>query len=74
MENQHRQIKGYRELTQSDIDFINQVKQKSIEVGLLVDCIFQDASTDKRWADIAKTDLQTGFMALIRSISQPETF
>lgn len=29
MENQHRQIKGYRELSQEEIDLMNEVKEKA---------------------------------------------
>ncbi|MFQ1393149.1 hypothetical protein ACJWSQ_26375, partial [Klebsiella pneumoniae] len=29
---------------------------------------------DKRWLAIGKTDLQKGFMAVIRSIAKPTTF
>lgn len=36
MENQHRQIKGYRELSQSEIDAMNEIKSKGIELGELV--------------------------------------
>ena len=30
MENQHKKIKGYRELTQAEIDLMNEVKAKLI--------------------------------------------
>ena len=33
MENQHRQIKGYRELTQEEINLMNEVKQKGVKFG-----------------------------------------
>jgi hypothetical protein len=29
---------------------------------------------DQRWVAIAKTDLQKGFMALVRAVAQPESF
>lgn len=32
MDNQHRKIKGYRELTQQDIDLMNQIKSKGAEL------------------------------------------
>jgi len=32
------------------------------------------ATLDQRWISIGATDLQTGFMALIRGIAQPTTF
>lgn len=34
----------------------------------------KDTLFDKRWSSIARTQLQQGFMALIRSIAKPETF
>lgn len=35
MDNQHRKIKGYRELTQVEIDLMNEIKVKGIELGEL---------------------------------------
>lgn len=36
MENQHRKINGYRELTQDEIDLMNEIKAKGLELGNLV--------------------------------------
>jgi hypothetical protein len=36
MENQHRQIKGYRELSQEEIDLMNEIKQQGAALGALV--------------------------------------
>lgn len=36
MDNQHKKIKGYRELTQQEIDFMNKVKEKGVELGELL--------------------------------------
>jgi hypothetical protein len=33
MENQHRKIKGYRELSQEEIDLMNEIKSKGAELG-----------------------------------------
>jgi hypothetical protein len=68
------QIKGYRKLTDEEISTINDLKALAVQVGAEVDNIFNREGVDKRWAAIARTDLQTGFMALIRSVAQPETF
>lgn len=67
-------IKGYRDLSQSEIDLMNKLKDVAVEVGKWVDIVMDDPDTDKRWAAIAKTDLQKGFMSLIRAVAQPETF
>ncbi len=74
MDNQHRKIKGYRELSQEEIDLMNKVKEKAAEVGELVNELSHTGSMDNRWLAIGKTDLQTGFMALTRAIAQPEFF
>lgn len=74
MENQHRQIKGYRELYQSEIDLMNEIKAKGAELGELVDKLQAHEGTDKRWAAIGRTDVQTGLMALTRSVAKPTFF
>lgn len=74
MENQHKLITGYRDLSEGEIAAMNNIKAKAIEIGELVKALEQKAWADKRWVAIGKTDLQTGFMALVRSIAKPETF
>ncbi|MNI50751.1 hypothetical protein D3C73_1054400 [compost metagenome] len=103
MENQHRKIKGYRELNETEISLMNEIKAKGVELGELVTKIndylakqrndnavayinaeegseaFEEMARLKvaetaRWASIGKTDLQTGLMALTRSIAQPGFF
>jgi len=74
MENQYQKIKGYRDLTQSEIDAMNAIKQKAEEVGELIHELFDNPDLDHRWVSIAKTDLQKGFMAAVRSVAQPESF
>ena len=74
MENQHRQIKGYRELSQEEIDLMNEVKTKAAEVGELVEKIASIEIIDGRWLSIGKTDLQKGFMAVTRAIASPGFF
>lgn len=74
MENQHRQITGYRDLGQSEIDKMNAVKAQAAEVGALMDQLAADPDLDQRWLSIARTHLQQGFMAAVRAIAQPTTF
>lgn len=96
MENQHRKIKGYRELSQQEIDLMNRIKAKEGELlalqaevvsivneqaqcrGLSGDAAIAErdrlkAAEPMRWAAIAKTDIQTGIMALVRAIAQPSS-
>lgn len=74
MENQHRKISGYRELSQQEIDAMNSIKELASAVGILVEELEDNSSLDQRWVAIAKTDLQKGFMAAVRSVAQPTTF
>jgi hypothetical protein len=74
IDNQHKQIKGYRDLTEVEIGAMNDCKLVAIEVGTLCDKVAGMVGVDQRWVAIAKTDLQKGFMALVRSIARPETF
>jgi hypothetical protein len=74
MDNQHRQIKGYRELSAEEIAAMNEVKQKGVELGDLVAKLRANTTLDQRWISIGATDLQTGLMALTRSIAKPEFF
>lgn len=74
MDNQHKHIKGYRDLSEAEIALMNKVKAKAAEVGELIDELTVAEGLDKRWVAIAKTELQQGFMAAVRSIAQPTTF
>ena len=74
MENQHRQIRGYGELSPEEIGKMNACKGLAADVGALIETLEGEPTVDKRWLEIAKTDLQKGFMGLVRSIAQPTTF
>lgn len=73
MDNQHKKISGYRDLTQAEIDAMNQVKEVGLAVKALVEHI-ETLDADKRWLDIGTADLQKGFMAVTRSIAKPGGF
>lgn len=74
MDNQHRYITGDRELSEAEIAQINQIKQLGSQVGALVDRVIETPWVDLRWATIARTELQQGFMALVRAVAQPDGF
>lgn len=104
MENQHRKITGYRDLSQAEIDLMNRIKSAGAQLLTLHAEVLQhlqakeksimaamsstEAESDsekqaqaeydrfwsaepRRWAAIAKTDVQTGVMALVRAVAQP---
>lgn len=74
MDNQHREIKGYRELGREEIDLMNEVKQQGVVLGELVEKLKAHPETDTRWVAIGATDLQTGLMALTRAVARPTFF
>ena len=74
MENQHKQIIGYRDLSQEEIDLMNMVKGLAAKAGAELEIVNAAPDTDKRWVAIARTHLQEGFMALTRSIAKPTSF
>lgn len=105
MENQHRKIAGYRELSQEEIDLMNRIKASGAELLALQKELAEhlnasshqlaaavrdamatpgadapaaaaeferfNAAEPHRWANIGRTDIQTGIMALVRAVAQP---
>ena len=74
-----QELTGYRELSQAEIDLINEIKAKANEVGELCETVKRghltsEVDADKRWLAIAQTDLQKGFMSLVRAVAKPEGF
>lgn len=87
MDNQHKHIKGYRDLTAEEIALMNEGKELAEKCGEYIAKLrafipADDEPTDhtpggtldQRWISIGATDLQRGFMAVIRGIAQPTTF
>ena len=72
-DNQHRKIKGYRKLTDEEIATMNEIKEKGVELGELIEKL-EAADADRRWLAIGRTHMQQGLMALTRSIAKPEFF
>lgn len=102
MDNQHRKIDGYRELSQHQINLMNEIKGKERELmdlcekltrGLTIENQLkataasgkgkdtpQHAELERfkraeplKWAEMGKASIQTGVMALVRAIAQPNS-
>lgn len=73
MENQHRLIKGYRDLSAGEIASMNGLKQMGLELEEQLRGAEQ-AGADPRALSIARTHLQTGMMWAIRAVAKPEGF
>lgn len=80
-------ITGYRQLTKAEVDLMNEGKALAEQCGAFIAKLRSHADLtsidgieapkmklDQRWISIGATDLQTGFMAIIRGIAQPTTF
>lgn len=77
-------ITGYRQLSQSEADLMNEIKLAANQVGALIERMsagnFQAPGPDpvivpdQRWVAIARTQLQQGFMALTRAVAKPTSF
>jgi len=74
MDNQHRKIKGYKELDEVQISAMNVVKEMANSIGSMTDAMSGNPDVDKRWLAIGITDLQKGFMELTRAITKPDFF
>ena len=72
-------VEGYRELNASDIAVINSIKfaEKNLMSMIAytanrnVEANGLSKEVDQRMIAIAKTQIQLGFMALVRAIAQP---
>jgi hypothetical protein len=74
MDNQHQLIKGYRDLTQQEIDLMNEGKALAEQCREYTEEVKAAPEIDGRWLSIGVTDLQKSFMDVIRSIARPTTF
>lgn len=74
MKDQHKLIKGYRDLSQEEINAMNNIKAYGEELKELVEELESIIDLDQRWVAIAKTHLQQGIMAAVRSVAKPESF
>ena len=61
MENQHRKIKGYRELTQEEIDLMNQIKEMGVQLDTLCDKLYTKLQIEMSKAVEAGGDTFTEF-------------
>jgi len=71
VDNQHRQIAGYRDLSGDEIAAINGFKATERSLLAAIDAAEQLPGVNKRSLALARTNLQTGFMWLIRAIARP---
>jgi len=76
MKDQHKQIKDYRELSKEETNLINEAKNLANACESFINMLdySTDIDIDKRSLALGKTNIQQGFMWVIRSIAKPTTF
>lgn len=86
MDNQHKKITGYRDLTQQEIDLINKIKAVGNTLEELFDEVEQtnliigkcseldEIAEPTLWTNQAKINLKIGLMALTRAVAKPTSF
>jgi hypothetical protein len=88
MENQHRAIKGYRELSAEEIALMNEIKAKGEELRELVAKVARvikdvppgqagiehEADHPTYWLRYAEGSFRTGIMYAVRAVAQPASY
>lgn len=86
---QQPKITGYRQLSYAEVELMNEGKALAEACGAYIEKLRLhgpqrpandvyiaplEPQLDQRWISIGATQLQQGFMAVIRGIAQPTTF
>lgn len=85
---QQPKITGYRQLSPQETELMNEGKALAVQCGEFVAKLRQldgrntgvhgeyipALKLDQRWVSMGASDLQVGFMKLVRGIAQPTTF
>ena len=90
MDNQHKKIKGYRDLSQDEINLMNRIKQHAEKTAELLNEVkdmreayqsemappltHNQYNESQRCLALAKTNLQTGQMWFVRAVALPDSF
>ena len=83
MDNQHKKIKGYRDLSQAEIDLMNRIKEQGECLAMMIQDLeglsYQGLSPDQKNHRLeclknASKDLKQGIMWSVRSVALPDSF
>lgn len=72
MDNQHKKISGYRDLSQEEINGMNGVKHLEAQFNGMIDFLKAIPGIDQRQVALAATHGEGAFMHAVRAIAQPE--
>lgn len=71
MDNQHKKIAGYRDLSADEIAMMNIVKALEAKFNRMIDDLRANTTVDQRNVALAATAGEDAFMRAVRSIAQP---
>lgn len=72
LRDQHTKIKGYRDLSQDEIDAMNKIKNLEAQWNTLVDELKTLEGIDMRNVALAITYCEDGFSRAVRAVAKPE--
>jgi len=72
MDNQHKKITGYRDLSQAEIDAMNAIKDLEATFNGMIDMLKSMPGLDGRQIALAATHGEDAFMHAVRAVAQPE--
>lgn len=64
-------IKGYRSLTEQEVNAINTLKKVEERLTETLDAAEVEFDANKRYLALARTHLETGFMFAVKAIDKP---
>lgn len=84
MQDQHTKISGYRDLSQAEVDLMNEIKAKEVEVAALFKAVTDhavqtctpsapDIIDACRQRAVARQEFESAFMRLVRSVARPQS-
>lgn len=71
MDNQHKKIAGYRDLSQAEIDAMNDCKSIERKFNSMIDRLKTVPGVDQRNVALAQTYGENAFMRAVRAVAQP---
>ncbi len=71
MDNQHRKIAGYRELSPAEVALMNEAKEIEARFNGFIDKLRGTSGIDQRHVSLAQTHGEDAFMRAVRAVAQP---
>lgn len=68
---EQNQISGYRQLSEKEVNMINQVKAFSQKFDFMIKHIKEDPEVDQIWLEAGLIDVKKGLMCVTRAIARP---